>query len=60
MKGERLCAIAHGDVDLPPLYEKGLAQSGYRLISNTGRDANQTVFHLHMHCLGGKKLPQTS
>jgi histidine triad (HIT) family protein len=38
---------------------KGIAESGYRLVSNTGPDANQTVFHLHMHCLGGAKLAQT-
>jgi len=40
--------------------EKGIDQSGYRLISSTGEDANQTVLHLHLHCLGGKKLPETS
>lgn len=30
---------------------------GYRLIFNVGRDAGQTVDHLHLHLLGGKKLP---
>lgn len=39
--------------------DKGIAESGYRLISNTGPDANQTVFHLHMHCVGGTKLAPT-
>lgn len=39
--------------------EKGIEESGYRLVSNTGPDANQTVFHLHIHCLGGAKLAQT-
>lgn len=39
--------------------EKGIEKSGYRLVSNSGPDANQTVFHLHVHCLGGAKLAQT-
>lgn len=36
--------------------EKGLSKSGYRLILNVGEDAGQTVDHLHLHLLGGKKL----
>lgn len=39
--------------------EKGVADSGYRLVMNTGPDANQTVFHVHMHCLGGQQLSPT-
>jgi histidine triad (HIT) family protein len=34
----------------------GIDASGYRLTTNTGEDAGQTVFHLHLHCLGGRKL----
>ncbi|MDD5146091.1 MAG: histidine triad nucleotide-binding protein [Candidatus Pacebacteria bacterium] len=37
--------------------KKGLTKSGYRLIFNVGRDAGQTIDHLHLHLLGGKKLP---
>lgn len=37
--------------------EKGLNKTGYRLIFNVGPDAGQTVEHLHLHLLGGKKLP---
>lgn len=36
--------------------QEGVAQSGYRLVFNTGRDAGQTVFHAHMHLLGGEQL----
>jgi hypothetical protein len=31
--------------------------NGYRVISNVGEDAGQTVKHLHFHVLGGEKLP---
>ena len=31
--------------------------NGYRIISNCGPDAVQTVLHLHFHILGGEKLP---
>ena len=34
----------------------GLGSSGYRLVINTGPDAGQSVFHLHMHVLGGRTL----
>ena len=37
--------------------EKGVAESGYRLIFNIGQDAGQTIDHLHLHLLGGRKLP---
>ena len=29
---------------------------GYRLVFNTGADAHQTVFHVHMHVLGGRRM----
>ena len=31
-------------------------ENGYRIVSNCGEDAGQTVHHLHFHILGGKKL----
>lgn len=37
--------------------ERGVSQTGYRLIFNVGRDAGQTVDHLHLHLIGGEKLP---
>ena len=36
--------------------EQGL-ENGYRVVSNVGEDAGQTVKHLHFHVLGGEKLP---
>lgn len=33
-----------------------LSDSGYRLVFNVGKDAGQTVEHIHLHLLGGKKL----
>lgn len=34
--------------------EKGVEESGYRVVANTGPGAGQTVFHLHIHVLGGR------
>ncbi len=36
--------------------ERGLAESGYRVVTNIGREAGQTVFHLHLHVLGGRSF----
>lgn len=33
-----------------------IKDSGYRAIFNTNKDGGQTVFHIHMHLLGGRKL----
>jgi histidine triad (HIT) family protein len=35
---------------------KGIAESGYRVIVNTGRHASQTVPHLHVHVMGGRQM----
>jgi histidine triad (HIT) family protein len=35
---------------------KGVAEDGYRTVMNTNAAAGQTVFHIHMHLLGGRKM----
>ncbi|KPJ73412.1 hypothetical protein AMJ48_01500 [Parcubacteria bacterium DG_74_1] len=37
--------------------EYKISGTGYRLVFNVGKDAGQTIDHLHLHLLGGKKLP---
>lgn len=36
--------------------EQGIAENGYRLVFNVGKDSGQMVDHLHLHLIGGKKL----
>ena len=36
--------------------EQGLDRDGYRIVTNTGKNAGQSVDHLHLHLLGGRKL----
>ena len=38
--------------------QEGVAESGFRVISNCGHDGAQSVKHLHIHLLGGKALPE--
>jgi len=53
-----------GDLDVAALIRlahevaetEGIAQTGYRLVVNTGPDAHQTVFHAHVHVLGGRPM----
>jgi histidine triad (HIT) family protein len=36
--------------------EKGIAESGYRIVNNCNAEGGQVVYHLHIHLLGGKQL----
>ena len=36
--------------------QEGIAQSGYRLLTNCGRHGGQVVMHLHFHVVGGRQL----
>ncbi len=36
--------------------QKGFAEDGYRVVINTNSDGGQTVFHLHVHLLGGRQF----
>ncbi|MCH8203575.1 MAG: histidine triad nucleotide-binding protein [Candidatus Hydrogenedentes bacterium] len=35
---------------------EGLEEDGYRLVINCGKDGGQTVYHLHLHILGGRQM----
>jgi len=36
--------------------QRGISSGGYRAVFNTNRDAGQTVFHIHLHLLGGRTM----
>jgi histidine triad (HIT) family protein len=36
--------------------ERGIDAGGFRVVFNTNRDAGQTVFHIHLHLIGGRNL----
>ena len=48
--------VAHIFTVIPQIAEKEGLAGGYRVVSNCGADAGQTVHHLHFHILGGKTL----
>ena len=48
--------VAHIFTLIPQIAKAESLDNGYRVVSNCGDDAGQTVHHLHFHILGGKKL----
>ena len=53
---ENSSVVAHIFEVIPAIAGAEGLESGYRVVSNCGDDAGQTVRHLHFHILGGKKL----
>lgn len=51
--------ISHIFEKIPQIARDIGLKNGYRIISNCGDDAAQTVKHIHFHILGGRKLPET-
>ena len=56
---ENAALIAAIFTAIPKIAAAAGLTNGYRVISNCGEDACQSVLHLHFHLLGGKKLPET-
>ena len=48
--------VAHIFSKIPEIAKSLNLENGYRIVNNCGEDGGQTVFHLHFHLLGGKKL----
>ncbi len=53
---ENSAVVAHIFCVIPQIAKNEGLENGYRVVSNCGADAGQTVQHLHFHILGGKKL----
>ena len=53
---ENSAVVAHIFEVIPEIAKAEGLENGYRVVSNCGEDAGQTVHHLHFHILGGKKL----
>ena len=58
LKEEDKELAAHIFIDVVPKIAKDLkiAESGYRVVINTGDEGGQTVHHLHVHLLGGRSM----
>ena len=53
---ENSAVVAHIFEVIPQIAKAENLENGYRVVSNCGPDAGQTVQHLHFHILGGKQL----
>lgn len=52
---EMLANLLHGVKEVAKA--EGMEEKGFRVITNVGEDAGQAVMHLHIHVVGGTKLP---
>jgi histidine triad (HIT) family protein len=52
--GDLLADVAQAATQLAEA--EGISDSGWRLVTNVGPDAGQSVFHLHLHLLGGRGM----
>ena len=57
VNGENSTSVAKIFEKIPHIAKLAGITNGYRVISNCGEDAAQSVMHLHFHILGGTKLP---
>ena len=55
---ENSAVVAHIFEVIPQIAKAEGLENGYRVVSNCGEDACQSVPHLHFHILGGKKLTE--
>jgi histidine triad (HIT) family protein len=61
INGENSAVVAHiFEVIARLMNEKGISENGFRVISNCGENAGQTVFHLHFHVLAGKGMVEAT
>ena len=56
INAENSAVVAHIFEVIPQIAAAEGLTNGYRVVSNCGADAGQTVHHLHFHILGGKQL----
>ena len=57
MDGDRAELVKRMLEKIPATAAENGCEKGYRLVVNQGEDAGQSVFHLHIHILGGQTLP---
>ena len=57
MNGEQAETLKYMLEKIPQIAAQNGCEKGFRLVINQGEDAGQSVFHLHIHILGGQTLP---